>query len=401
MGGSSSTSNPGDLISGALAKVQPGDLINADYFNAFIDVLTDLNTRVAALEAGGVTSKTVVITSITAASFPIRVQMHITVHGANFMQPAIFNAVTVAGVPVPGNSFGFDSSGTILSFDVPAVPNLPQAGLSVPVTVTNANGSATMNIVLLPVLIVPVGRVEALYTTPPVMPVGQPNITLGQSYIFLYRITAFVTLDATYQVTPSITGAAGWTAQVLQDNADVPTDGTVQLAGNAAGTPKDVRIRVTLPGGGGAGTLNVSATSPGNLQVNPGNASPITITPGAPPPTPEIRVRISLRSPAAGANGRVIFPRNAQTSVGFTVSVTQKGTYVVAAAMRSPTGWTSGGMDIPQFNVANDPAQGTTANQNINVIFTAGAAAADTDLVFTVTRAADINVQYALPVSAQ
>jgi hypothetical protein len=68
--------------------------------------------------------------------------------------------------------------------------------------------------------------------------------------------------------------------------------------------------------------------------------------------------------------------------------------------MRSPTGWTFGGMDIPIFTVSNDPAPGTTANQNINLIFTAGASATDTDLVFTVTRGVDINVQYALPVSA-
>lgn len=91
-------------------------------------------------------------------------------------------------------------------------------------------------------------------------------------------------------------------------------------------------------------------------------------------------------------------------SVTFTIVFNDQGggDYTVSAAMRAPTGWTAGGIDIPSFHV-NAPAPGGTATARVNVLFTAGttpgSAAVNTDLIFTVTRGVDFSVPYALPVT--
>jgi hypothetical protein len=393
MGGSSSS-----ITAASLPQVRPGDLITAEFITGIVNVLKDLETRVEILETSGGT-RSVTITAVTGTTVPARVRTRATAIGTNFATPAILNTVTIDGFPVTSFS-SIESTNTHLVFDLPQVPGLPQEGRSCHLVVTNANGVGSFDFTLAPVVQGATGTVEAGYAIAPILAPGQSTVALGQSYIFTYKLNAFASAAANYLVQPTISGATGWLAQVLQDNGDQPTDGIVNIPGSVTGSAKNVRIRVTLPASGGAATLNVAVTSPENPRVNPGFASPITISPGAPPPTPDNRVQISLAAPTPGPGGRIAFPRGQATPVTVNLAVTQQGTYNISAAMLSATGWTNGGLDTTQFQVKTDPTAGKPANQLISATFTAGASATATDLVFTVTRGTDINVQFAVPVTA-
>jgi len=390
----------GSLVFSAVAllpQVRPGDLITADLLNALVAVLRNLETRIAALETSGATL-VVSITAISGPTAPVRVRSRITVSGTSFATPAVLNTVTLDGVPVTSFSAS-DSTATQLVFDVPQVPGLPQSGRPVHLLVANANGTATFDFLLAPEVQGVSGTIQAGYAVAPALASSQPTIQPGQSYVFIYRLTAFASGAARYLVQPTVSGT-GWTAQVLADDSDQPTDGTVDLPGAISGATRDVRLKVTLPAGATAAALNVAVSSPENPLVDPGFASPLTISPGAPPPVPDNRVLVSLVT-TPGADGRILFTRGTAQSVAVNVAVTQQGSYTVAAAMRNAAGWSAPLLDTPSFQVKSDPLSGQAVNTPVSARFVAGAAAGATDLVFTVSRGTDLSVQFAIPVAVQ
>jgi hypothetical protein len=229
------------------------------------------------------------------------------------------------------------------------------------------------------------------------MPAAEPNITSSRTYAFTFAVTAFTNQEVTCTLAPTITGAAGWTAVL---------DGASQITILANGR-REVRVRVTVPAGQGTGItgalrLTVTENTPGTL-VTPGNAQ-IPIVVGSPPPTPELRVRITVRSATNAASlvgTGVQFNRaanNGNGSIQFSIALTEGGAYTVEGQMRETTGWTNRGIDVPSFTAA-DPTGGATTNQLINAGFIAGATAVSTELLLTVRRGTDITIQYALPIT--
>jgi hypothetical protein len=387
--------------------VKPGDLITSTYMNEIVDKLLELDTRVTTLEQGTTTipGNRVTIIDVTSSSATIRVGSRVSINGSNFLVPPSLNRVTVGSVPIDPTGFSFGSSDQHLIFDLPSVPALSPGGSSVTFFVdAGPNGTASKDVMIFPAIIVPAGRVEVAYTTPPVMTVAEPNITAGRSYIFTYRITAFADMTSSYNVIPTMTGNL-WTVEFLEDAADtVRATNTISISGGVAGVNRDIRLRVNVPGAGGAaaGTLDVRVenTAPGT-RVTPGSANPVVITTGNPPPTPETRVRISLANPAPVA-GRVACPRSVATTCNFTVTVTSAATvadpFLVSATLRNSAGWSAPLLDTTQFAAAGTPA--APANQNVAVDVTPGVGATNTDLLLRVRKVSDnIDVQYALPVS--
>lgn len=371
-------------------KVNPGDLIDASYFNQFVDAIKGLDQRLSLLEALGSVAHPVSIFGFSAIQ-PLHVGDQVEIDGSGFLVPAVLNQVTMGGAQVTDLSSSLNSS-TKLFFPVPPIPGVNDTGIPVTVTVTNSNGTATsaFQITVRSAVVAPKGRISLGYSAAPVMPFGQPNITPPTVYNFTFSATALTDRDGTYAVTPTITGA-GWSATVLDQNPmPIPAGGSAI-----------VRVAVTTAAGSGGLSLAMIETTPGS-SVTPGNAA-ITITAGSPPPTPENRARVTISGAGGGAsisgNG-VKFTRNSQGSVTFTIIFNDQGggDYTVSAAMRAPTGWTAGGIDLPSFHV-NTPPAGTTTTTKVNVLFTPGSLAANTDLVFTVTRGADFSVPYALPVT--
>lgn len=383
-------------------RVRPGDLITADLMNRILEKLKALGTRVASLESITPGTTAVVITDLSPTG-TLRVGDILQVNGRNFVIPAVNNTVTVGGVRV--QTFRFGSSDTKLIFDIPDVPGLDSEGSPLTVVVSNSNGQDSYPLTLKPTLIIPQGRIEVIYAIPPVMPEEEPNITAGM-YTFIFSVTAFVDLDATYTLTPSITGVGAWTAELLQDTVDQPRpNSVVAIPGNVHGEQRNVRVRVTVPTGQSAGVtgtliLSVNENTAGS-GVAPGNDQ-IQIIIGSPPPTPETRVRITLVDADGGAEivgSKVQFTRNSEGRVRFNLLFAVGGEdFLVAAEMSNPTGWSPADINPSSLDVTA-PTSGNTTDAGVNVIFTAGATATDSDLLLTVTRGQDISVQYVLGVA--
>jgi hypothetical protein len=145
-------------MANGLQPARPGDLITADFFNALIEAIEDLQERVAELESGASTGGL----TITGFDPPNqqRVGQEMAILGAGFLFPPALNSVTVDGVPVTEFRSGSDT-GT-LRFLVPALGGtLPPSGRGVPITVANTNGSAERGYLVLPPLVSP--------TPPPVI----------------------------------------------------------------------------------------------------------------------------------------------------------------------------------------------------------------------------------------
>jgi hypothetical protein len=391
-----------DILAGRRSQVRPGELITAELINQILAELESLETRVTALESTKPVTKVVEITGFDGIT-PFRVGQPVTMKGHGFSVPAALNKVTIGGVPVTG--FGFDSGATQLTFTIPNVTGLTEAGTEVPVTVTiQTNDQDTSQLTIRPALLIPKGRIEVVYTNPPVMPTGELNITGARTYIFGFEITTFVDRDATYTLSPGITGTGTWTATMLQDAAGGQAN-VISTPAGVTGVTRAVRVSVTVPAGqanASAGVLTLAVNeNTANTEVLPGNGQ-ISILIGSPPPTPETRVRISLAGadpPASISGNGARFPRNGgQGTLRFVLHFTVGGAFTVTPSMRNATGWTAADIDLPSFTVQS-PAIGTSTNQPIMVVFGAGASASNTDFLLRVQGPGGINVQYALGVT--
>ncbi|MGV9386418.1 IPT/TIG domain-containing protein [Nonomuraea sp. NPDC003707] len=130
-----------------IPRVQPGDLIRADFVNRLIAGLEELDARLTAVELGGgggggnapVITGRFPIGDITRGS-------ELRLLGRNFLIPANDNKVEIDGVSVGDLQFG--SNENMLIFVVP--PNLTSVPKDAVVTVTNRNGSARTTVRIIP-----------------------------------------------------------------------------------------------------------------------------------------------------------------------------------------------------------------------------------------------------------
>ena len=120
-----------------LSKVNPGDLIRADFINELLAQVQDLQTRVAKLEAN-TPSDQVRIDTLT--DEPITENDIVTITGVNFSPSTADNVVTVAEVTISTfKAFGNDK---LIQFDMPHIPSIVDVGGSpVLITVRNKKGS--------------------------------------------------------------------------------------------------------------------------------------------------------------------------------------------------------------------------------------------------------------------
>ncbi|HEV2880966.1 MAG TPA: IPT/TIG domain-containing protein [Pyrinomonadaceae bacterium] len=390
-----------------LEKVKPGDLITSAFMNALLTQLESLEGRVAALEGATQPDQTVKITGFEFNTNPLRVGHQLMVKGQNFSVPSELNNVTIGGVKV--TNFGINGGEEQLGFVIPEITGLDAGGSSVVVEVSNAKGKDSDTINVSPKVIIPQGNIQVLYTIPPVMMNGFPNIESAKSYIFTFDVKAIASQQGNYTLTPSVTGASGWTAELLEDNGDtVRTSNVITLpASPITGATKSIRVRLKVPAAQANGTvgtlrLAVSENTPGT-GVTPGNKQ-MAVTVGLPPPTTDNRVRIMLESAEGAARisqGKVLFKRGGGLgTVGLSLEFTVAGTFNVATAIKNQTGWQIGDIDPPTF-IVGTPAPGTTTKQTILTQFSAGSTAAETEMFVTVTGGQSINVMYAQTIGVE
>ena len=376
-------------------KVQPGDIITADFINQILSDLEDINIRVSKLESSG-TSTIVVRISGFNVTPPLHINDPVEIDGAGFFAPAVLNKVTMGGLPV--NDLTSDGTANKLFFLVPPI-SLPSSGDWVRVTVKNDNGSATSEpIFVFPAAPIAAGQTQLIYSMPPIMPDDQRIITAGKPYTFVFNLkfipaTNNTVTNATYTVTPTITGT-GWSANTLDTNPIVV----------GVNSTKSVHIQVTA--GTGVGVLSLKAVEgTTETHIALGQSLPLSITENNPPPTPDNRVLVTLNDVAGGASmaGTTIqFKRKQSGGIQFTILFAEGGDYVINPVMRATTGWTTDSIDVPiypnLFQVTAPPRNQTT-DKVVNVWFTAGDTAASTDLLFALTRADGLSITYSQSVT--
>jgi hypothetical protein len=371
-------------------NVKSGDLIKADAWNLVLQTLTAFDGRISALEEAAVNPQGVVISSLQPSS-TMHVGQVLTLVGKNFVSPAVNNNVLVAGTPITSDLFKFTSNESQLVFTLPSVPNLAALTQPVTVQVTNLNGSASAPLTLQPAIVAPTGRIEVAYFAAPVMPIGNPNIQTGVQYVFSFSVTTYVTADSTYQITPTM---QGWNPQLLNDNDNNPrSSNVVSVPAGVNGVTRYYRIGVTAPAAPNTATLELDVLEMSGFgQVTPGSTTVPNVAVNSQPPTPENRVRVSLRSvapaPAQIVGNTVQFTRNNAGAISLNFAFTVNGAFALSADLSARTGWLAPGAQIPlQPTSANVPPAG----QDATVVLNPGAGAGDTDLILTITSTAGVN----------
>lgn len=378
-------------------QIQPGDLITADFMNALLSSVGDLDTRVTKLEAGSVvpTGGAPVLSSLS-PSANVQVNEVLELIGLNF---GPFGETTVRIGEVSITQFLTGSNSTALLVGVPALSNLPR---TVPITVTTPEG--TSNSLQITVAPQPVNITGAVYiddenTNPPV---PQANATAQ----YQFQVRSETTQPDTYGFTTSVGTVSGSLSQQQWQSA-VSLNAPDQLI--APGSPFLVVVSVAVPGTaqvGDTANLTLTATSTDGRFSKTSNA--IMITVGQAAAVSDIRIQLNpvAPQPAFDPNGNpntvklvtdpngqkvITVPANSSgfvaVNVVFADTVTAPLSYQFSATLEgTPATWQAGAARPPSLQRA---AQG--GSTVVNYAITNSAAAGDTAAhdTFMVARAAE------------
>ena len=220
-----------------LQKVQPGDLITAEYINNIIKSIQLLEGRVASLEAVGSGGDAVVVTSLYPAG-PIRIGQDLQVRGRNFGLSVGSCAVYVDNKLV--TAFKSGSNDELLIFDVPSVSSMPIGGRSATLTVSNATSSVQRTIYVLPAQPLQ-GKIELSW-----MDVSPATINASSIATFEFRMQSMANQDAIFVMSHAIDvaqNASIWlNSMEVLDNLQNPVAGPAISLGSGAVTTFFIRI---------------------------------------------------------------------------------------------------------------------------------------------------------------
>jgi hypothetical protein len=216
--------------------VKRGDLITADAWNALIQQLQDLDTRLSRLEVvtpGG--QGQFAITSLSATT--LNVGDPFTINGVNFGQPAavrvemrINNLTTV----VPSGTYDPGSNENHLKFPMPMLNGLNMGGLVNMLVTTQQNGSDSRDINVFPApVIVNTGHVEILTTDFRNITTASNTVDAGSKYLLTFNVKAVTTRQDNYDVLFTATSGS---VQYVDDNRN-PISGPLPLSPSNLSSP--------------------------------------------------------------------------------------------------------------------------------------------------------------------
>jgi hypothetical protein len=319
-------------------RVQPGDLITADFFNRMLIELNQLDQRVAALEGQSSSSGQLVITGVFPEG-PLRVGQEIQVTGRNFGVSIGAQRVFIKDVRV--TDFKPQSTDSLLVFDIPSIAGLPDAGMTVTLSVTNQN-TDTRSLFVLPAQLPLGGQVTVTFDSmAPLTPVAGSPVT------FRYNVTSRANQSATFTILPTInvsSNQAQWQSalQVLDDTSGSPLSGNgLLLAPNQSRFVKVAITSVPSTPVNAQFSLTVAASAPG-VTIIPDTRT-FTVGQATPPQDTTIDVFdiINAVPPGALSGSTVQLSAGKSVTLGCRVHFTVQGTYDVTAALTSGSNWTA------------------------------------------------------------
>ena len=362
-------------------QVRPGDLISAQLMNQLLGTVSDLSLRVAQLE-GGTTAQAPVITSIQPQV--VRMGEQLTVDGSG-LAPATLSSITIDGSPVALNDLKPGSGATRLIFDAPPIIGVPEAGRTAVLKITGvAPPAAVGTFFLLP------GVETVLSANFAITQVGRTPpgaIVANTNYDITYEVSAISTLDATYTLTPVMTGSggSGWTATVK---------GATQIViPRSQPTASKRNVIVTVhTGTTGTRLVGLAISAPGT-ELADGSSVPQAVAIGANPVPPTSDIVFTLPPTITGsvqkfANGNIYIRRDTVTPANQKAIISSLNTLFKVPGIydlgppTAGTGWT--------VVLNNSPATITTTGEPDKTValkftVTATAGAADSTLSIPIT----------------
>lgn len=331
-----------------LDHVQAGDLIRADFVNSLVDELTALEARVTTLEQASPpipnTPGAVFISSVNNPTPHIGDELRVT--GQNFGFSTGATTVTIGGGPPTGveiTAFKFNSSDSLLIFDVLDLPTAPPAGgVTKELRIANATTSDHRNLTIFPRPVNFQGFVDISFVD-----VTPANTPAGQTALARFHVTSHANLNANLALTASV--STGWpNVQVMSATSPPAPMGAVGLA---PGETVDVLVSVPVPGGT-PGTTPFTLTLAGNgMGLSPSETRDFTVGTAITPPASYIDLDVSGGSvgatPIPADATSISAPRNATVDLGIHANLRQTGSYDVDIKI-TPTGspWTLDASDL-------------------------------------------------------
>jgi hypothetical protein len=380
-----------------IVAVKPGDLITADLFDQLLAAIVDLDTRLTKLEQLGVSTGVAILDATPSV---VSVKSTLTVTGINFSTPTKLNIVTLGSQTITVfKDLGTDKQ---FAFEVPDLSNLDPAGSSVPLVVTNAQGSEASRLVTVkPFVVPPAGLIEVGQA----VPVAPGMVASPESLQVTFPLRVQVTLDADYSATLQSSNSAfvpTFVAVAASQDVISPDGRSISFLVKAnpnPGTQKSLLVQIAvaanLANGALADIVLLAQCSVAGNAVQAGQQR-LSLAVGSPLPAPETRAVLSLQSPTT-TNGSVSFKRGTARIIIFNLLSTVNGSTTATLAMTDPTGWTAG-MPINNVPVATGPG-----NWPLQTSWTAGTDAKDTTLVVTMTNTTvnpPLTLTYSQPVLA-
>jgi hypothetical protein len=190
-----------------LKRVQPGDVITAEMWNLAVDAI---NEMLQSGQTGGI-QITALLPAGTQAD-PMRVGTVQQISGQNFGFSLGQTTVTFQGpsgpVIVRRADMLVGSTDTRLLFTVPTIPNLPQAGASMPLRVDNGVAQDIRTVFVRPVVFTVSGDVFVNWRAN-VTPNPNPNpLQADAAASFLYGVQAATNIPATFTLSAQIINAS-------------------------------------------------------------------------------------------------------------------------------------------------------------------------------------------------
>jgi hypothetical protein len=374
-----------------LSKVQPGDLITAQFINGVIDEINFLADRVAALEGSG-PGIGPIITGLSPQG-DIHMGDELRILGRNF------GVTSLAVVTIDGNRIDQIKAGSgdqLLIIDVTGILNLPSDNM-VTLVVSNNKGTDSRQFRLLP------GQATVLTGQLTVdLPAPPPEALTAGDHIFQFPLHAQTSMAAGYTIEPKVTpvgSATGWKVDVV-DGGGNPSPKDIQIPQSPPGAATDLnfRVKLTIPAGVAAGSdfqLALKLTS--NTTPPLSGSRFVNLKTGNVVPPPQTKIKVTLGNvfpPGAKVNGEpLIPPTNTDIPIHFPVEAQDAGVYnILAPTLVDPTGRYT-------VKLKNSPASFQTFTQNDNttgkVIVTLAATAggaADATLIVKVAKASDATI---------
>lgn len=382
-----------------LDHVQAGDLIRSDFVNSLIDELTALEARVTTLEQASPpipnTPGAVFIAAVNNSSPHIGDEIRVT--GSNFGFSTGATTVTIGGTPPTGvelTAFKFNSSDSLLIFDIPDLPTPPPSGgATKELRIGNATSSDHRDLTVFPRPVNFQGFVDISFAD--VLPANTPA---GSTAFARFHVTSHASLDANLTLTPTL--STGWGGvQVLSSTSPVTPLPSSRVTVHPQQTI-DVWVAVPVPGGTPSSTPFELTLAGSGMGLSPSESRDFTVGTAVAPPAPYIDLDVSGGSITGGGGGTqtipadatsLSVPRNGNVDLGIHATLRQTGAYDVDVKITPPgSPWTIDASDLSNtipavgvWNPASIPASGAFEDFELLLHAPAAIPAQATQLVIT------------------